>query len=88
MEHNAAVRSRELKVHPYMERSQKHTVKLTNIKNKREGRNRRFIVQFHLCKLEIYTHTKSQSIKLHPCSYISRALKRVSVKRGEGRDWA
>lgn len=37
MEHTAAVRSRELEVHPYMERSHKHTVKLTNIKKKNEG---------------------------------------------------
>lgn len=37
MEHTAAVRSRELEVHPCMERSHKHTVKLTNIKKKKKN---------------------------------------------------
>ena len=36
MEHTAAVRSRELEVHLCMERSHKHTVKLTNIKKKKK----------------------------------------------------
>ena len=52
---------------------------------KRGGRNRtRFIAQSHLCKLETYTHTKSQSIKIYLRSYVSSALKWVSVKGRDG----
>ena len=40
MEYNAAVGNRELEVHPYMGRSQKHTVRLTNKQTKRGNKQK------------------------------------------------